>query len=234
MIAGDGQGLEGALPVTVAVTAVNEGPEITLGDSYSVAEGQDLTGASFTARDPEDLAITRWSLSGTDRGDFSISEAGALTFRNTPDYDRPADSNRDNEYLVTIRASDGRYYGSLHVTITVTDVNEEAPVVTDRNSLSFRENTAITTRLYTYRATDTDRNTVISWSVGGANGGLFEIDGGVLTRIHRRRVCVSPNPPNGVGRALEQGITGMERGPTRRIWGGRGRQWPVAGERSRS
>ncbi len=45
---------------------------------------------------------------------------------------------------------------------------------------------------------------------------------------------LSPNPPNGVGRALEQGITGMERGPTRRIWGGRGRQWPVAGERSRS
>ena len=34
--------------------------------------------------------------------------------------------------------------------------------------------------------------------------------------------CLSPNPPNGVGRALEQDITGMERRPPRRIWDGRG------------
>ena len=33
---------------------------------------------------------------------------------------------------------------------------------------------------------------------------------------------LSPNPPTGVGRALEQDITGMERRPTRRIWDGRG------------
>ena len=33
---------------------------------------------------------------------------------------------------------------------------------------------------------------------------------------------ISPNPPNGVGRALEQDITGMERRPSRRIWDGRG------------
>ena len=33
---------------------------------------------------------------------------------------------------------------------------------------------------------------------------------------------LSQNPPNGVERALEQGITGMERGPTRRIWDVRG------------
>ncbi len=32
---------------------------------------------------------------------------------------------------------------------------------------------------------------------------------------------LSPNPPNGVGRAVEQGITGMGKGPSRRIWGGR-------------
>ena len=54
----------------------------------------------------------------------------------------------------------------------------------------------------------------------------------VLPKVDESQLI--PNPPNGVGRALEQGITGMERGPTRRIWGGRGRQWPVAGERSRS
>ena len=35
-------------------------------------------------------------------------------------------------------------------------------------------------------------------------------------------IILSPNPPNGVGRALEQDITGMERRPPRRIWDGRG------------
>ena len=35
-------------------------------------------------------------------------------------------------------------------------------------------------------------------------------------------VRLSPNPPNGVGRALGRDITGMERRPTRRIWDGRG------------
>ena len=34
----------------------------------------------------------------------------------------PADSNRDNEYLVTIRAYNGSTYGSLDVTVTVTDL----------------------------------------------------------------------------------------------------------------
>ena len=44
-----------------------------------------------------------------------------MTFRNIPDYYSPADSNRDNEYLVTIRAYDsGNRYGSLEVTVTVT------------------------------------------------------------------------------------------------------------------
>ena len=120
---------------------------------------------TFTARDPEDTdaAVTSWRLAGSDAGDFTITDTGQnsaqLTFRNTPDYDRPADSNRDNEYLVTIRAYNGSTYGSLGVTVTVTDRNEAEPVVTGRDTLSFRENTAAGTRLYTYRATDTDRNT---------------------------------------------------------------------------
>ena len=38
-------------------------------------------------------------------GDFVIdrASAAALTFRQTPDYDRPDDANRDNIYEVTVR-----------------------------------------------------------------------------------------------------------------------------------
>ena len=166
------------------MTAVDEGPEITGATTYTVPEGQELGGASFTARDPEDAgaAVTAWRLAGSDAGDFTITDTGQnsaqLTFRNTPDYDRPADSNRDNEYLVTIRAYNGSTYGSLDVTVTVTDQNEAEPVVTGRETLSFRENTSADTRLYTYRATDTDRDATIAWSVRGTDGGDFTISTG--------------------------------------------------------
>ena len=183
VVAADDEGREGTLDVTVMVTEVNEGPEITGPTTYSVAEGQDLTGATYSARDPEDPTadVTRWRLVGSDAGDFTITDtsdqtgknSAQLTFRNIPDYDRPDDSNRDNEYLVTIRAYNGSTYGSLDVTITVRDENEAEPVVTGRETLSFRENTATTTRLYTYRATDMDRNTTIIWTVEGDDGGEF-------------------------------------------------------------
>ncbi len=169
------------LDVTVTVTAVDEGPEIFGTTSYTLLEGQELVGATFTARDPEDptIAVTNWRTSGTDGGDFTITQDGVLSFRNTPDYDRPADSNGDNVYLVTVQVSDGRYYGSLEVAVTVTDQNEAAPVVSGQGTLSFRENTAST--LYTYRVTDADRGAIITWSVRGTDGGDFEINEGALT-----------------------------------------------------
>ena len=181
VVAEDDGGLKGELDVALTVTDVNEGPEVSGTQAYTVVEGQEWTGSSFSAADPEGEAVTRWSLSGSGGGDFSISETGVMTFRNIPDYDSPADSNRDNEYLVTIRAYDsGNRYGSLEVTVTVTSVNEEAPVVTGSQSLSFRENTTTTTRLHTYRATDMDRDTEIMWSLEGDDADDFAMDEGVL------------------------------------------------------
>ena len=163
------------LDVTVTVTAVDEGPEITGTTTYTVAEGQELTGATFTARDPEDptIDVTNWRTSGTDGGDFTMSQDGELSFRSTPDYERPADSNRDNVYLLTVQASDGRNYGSLDVTVTVTDQNESNPVVSGRDTLSVRENT--TSTLYTYSARDMDRGAEIMWSVRGSDSDDFAI-----------------------------------------------------------
>ncbi len=179
VVATDSGGLTVSLAVTVTVTAVEEGPEITGTAAYTVAENQELAGATFTATDPEEpaAAVTSWRLARSDAGDFTITDTGQnssqLTFRNTPDYDRPADSNRDNEYLVTIRAYNGSTYGSLDVTVTVTDVNEFSPVVTGREALSSRENT--TSTLHTYRATDMDRGAEFVWSVRGADGDDFTI-----------------------------------------------------------
>ena len=135
MVARDDAFNSGTLEVTVTVTDVNEGPEVTGRTSFTISENQNLVGATYTATDPEDpgAAITLWGLTGRDAGDFAIDEGGQLTFRSVPDYERPADSGRDNVYEVTVRASDGRYYGYLEATVTVTDVNEAPAVTTHRH-----------------------------------------------------------------------------------------------------
>ncbi len=184
----DDQSLTDSVEVTVTVSDVNEGPVVAGVQSLSFAENQatDRILATYSATDPEDpgTPITRWSLSGSDAGDFRISGGGELSFRNVPDFERPADSGRDNVYDFSVRASDGRNYGYLEVTVTVEDINE-APVITttSRTSFSYRENGTAT--IYTFRATDPERGT-ISWSPGGADGDDFTITAdsrgrGVLT-----------------------------------------------------
>ena len=166
-----------SLPVKVTVREVNEGPEVTSGQSaFTISENQDLPNAVYSGFDPEGGTVTRWTVGGRDGGDFKISQEGTLTFRNTPDYERPADSNRDNIYELQVRPYDGRYYGSFDVTVTVTDVNEPPTITTTSSSATtLRQNENETSRLYTYRATDPEQGT-ITWLVGGTDGRFFAID----------------------------------------------------------
>ena len=60
------------------------------------------------------------------------------------------DANRDNEYEVTVRASDGRHYGTYDVTVTVEAVNE-APEFRSGSRTSFTHRENGTSDLYTYR-----------------------------------------------------------------------------------
>ena len=185
VVAVDEGGLRDTVDAVITITDQSEGPVVAGTNSYTVAENYDIAQVlgSYTATDAKDNRPVhpRWSLSGRDGGDFTINEDGELAFRNIPDYDRPADSDRDNVYEVTVRGHDSRAYGNLDVTVTVTPVNEHGPVVTGRETLSLRENTAVTTGLHTYRATDGDRDTSFIWSVEGDDGDDFAIDDGVLT-----------------------------------------------------
>ena len=193
VVVADGQGLTDSVAVAVAVSDVDEGPVVSGPQSLSLAENQatDRVLAVFGAVDPEDPSgsVTRWSLSGTDAGDFSVSEAGELLFRKVPDFERPADSDRDNVYGLSVRASDGRSYGYLAVTVTVTDVDEAPEIATAaRTALVYRENgTAV---LATFRAVDPEEAVVV-WSLSGPDGGHFAIYEGMLT-FKRLRDFESP------------------------------------------
>ena len=114
--------------IDVTITVTNENPTIDSGlSSVSYAEGGMGPVETYSASDPGGGGIT-WSLSGDDDGHFSISSGGALTFSNPPDFETKADSDENNEYEVTVTASDGNEgTDDRDVTITVTNVNE-APV----------------------------------------------------------------------------------------------------------
>ena len=82
--------------------------------------------ASFSATDADGDPIT-WSLSGPDAALFEISSDGVLTFKDSPNYESPADTGGDNIYNVTVNASGG----STDVVVTVTNVDEMGSVSLD-------------------------------------------------------------------------------------------------------
>ena len=75
--------------------------------------------ATFSATDADGDDIV-WGLTGDDEGDFEISTEGVLTFKDSPNFESPADDRTDNLYKVTVTASSG----SFDVEVTVTDEDE--------------------------------------------------------------------------------------------------------------
>ena len=164
--------------VTVTVTNVDE--VHTLEEASWVPSDYAENGAEpvaeYIVTDPEGATV-RWSLVGADAGDFTIS-GGVLRFKNTPDYENPADSNRNNSYRVTVRATAGDHTVEQPVLfIHVTNV-DEAPTLTGPPEVSYDEND--TAEVARYTATDPEGATVI-WSVTGTDAEDFDISNGVLT-----------------------------------------------------
>ena len=168
----DGNGGTDSIRVTINVTDVNESPDITVPDLPDYDENRTDAVATFVAVDPEGATI-EWKLPdtnhATDRLDFRIDADGELTFVVTPDFESPHDSNRRNDYKVTIRASDGRLSTSVNVTVTVTNVNERPavapPVIPDQTI------TAGVSRIISLqgRFSDPDRNDTLSYSASSSN-----------------------------------------------------------------
>ncbi len=120
----------------------------------------------FTAADPDntDETIT-WSLSGEDAGDFTIVD-GALTFKTSPNYERPGDADGDNVYKVTVSATDAdRNRGEKDVEVKVANVDEPGTVTL--SSVQPRVGVALTASL-----TDID---------GGVSGVMWQwYDGTII------------------------------------------------------
>ena len=157
------------ISVTVTVVEVDEPPEIsgttTIGD-YDENGSGDV--AAYTASDPEGDSNISWSLGGTDQADFTISD-GVLKFASAPDYERPEDSGGNNQYEVTVQATDSNNKrGELHVDVIVHQRGRAARDSRPDTVDDFPENSATSRQVGRYTASDPEGATVtMSLTVGG-------------------------------------------------------------------
>ena len=119
-------------------------------------------GTRVVATDGDDDILT-YTLGGTDAAHFDIDwDTGQLRTKGELDFED--ETNPDNEYEVTVRATDpdgmpgatdavDTNSDTVMVTITVTDV-DEAPDVTGDATATFEENADVTQMIETYQADD--------------------------------------------------------------------------------
>ena len=127
VVATDEQGLTDSIDVTVTVTNHAESVEPTISTRRpptTYRENRTSTVYNFRASDPQRGPIA-WSRTGMDASAFALSDSGGLTFAGPPDFESPGDSDRQNDYELTVVATDEDGHSDrLAFTITVTDVNE--------------------------------------------------------------------------------------------------------------
>ena len=165
--------------VVITVTGVNDNaPVFNSPATASVAENQSAATVVYTAvaTDADGDALS-YSLSGTDAALFTIdADTGEVRFNEAPDFEAPGSADGDNVYDIIVTASDntaGTTDTNQAVAITVTNVNDNAPVISSPATVSVAENQ---TAAYTTQATDADGDTLSYSLSGGADAALFTIN----------------------------------------------------------
>ena len=163
--------------ITVTVTNLNEPHSFT---STSVSLVSEENNASFAytveaANDPDQGQTLTYQLSGTDQSAFNFDPATReLSFKANPDYENPADQNNDNTYQISIVAFDADHSASQDISISVEDLNDEAPQFTSLSSQAVNYTTAqVGDIIYTAQATDADAGDQVTYALGGTDTSFF-------------------------------------------------------------
>ena len=129
----DATGDSATVKVTITVTDKDESPELSkkalvvVGDErVDYLENGTDTVETYTAAGPDSVGA-RWSLSGTDASRFALSN-GVLSFRSSPNFESPTDSDSDNVYNVIVQASKGSLQDARTVTIKVINLDEKGAI----------------------------------------------------------------------------------------------------------
>ena len=155
-----------SMKATLAISGntSNVAPVFSSSALFSAAENQISIG-SVSATDGDSLSIS-FSIS---EGDLEITSGGVLSFMVAPDYEVSA------AYTATVTATDGANETSQLITVTVTDVDDEAPEFTSLAAFSAAENQ---TTIGIVSATDADSdNASLRFTVSGSDLTIDTVSG---------------------------------------------------------
>ena len=170
-----------AVDITVTVTDVVEIAQLSITglSSGMAAENSPYAGTPVLQGTP--IGNVEWNVEGIDSWAFSIDAATGRLTMTAQDYENPADTDRDNDYLVTVHATDEDGNSALmSIVVTVTDVVERSTLRIDGLSdAAIGENAPWRSPAPTV----TGAIGAVAWTREGADAGHFEIDPatGVLT-----------------------------------------------------
>ena len=132
----------------VTVTQVSEGSAFTLNAIADVSVNENAAYTSVTPGYTGSVSgfLTYTITGGTDAADFSINSSTGVVTMVARDFENPVDSDINNTYSLTIRATDqaGRYDTEPWI-VTVADVNEPVSFTIDEiSNVTINENAAYT------------------------------------------------------------------------------------------
>lgn len=141
--------------ITINVTDENDPPVITSSADFSAPENQ-LSIGTVTAEDVDSESLS-FALSGS--SDISITASGVLEFYENPDFEK------QSEYEAVVEVMDGLSTTEQRIYISVSDVDDVAPVITTPSDFAAEENQLIVGNVI---ATDVDSE-VIMFEISGEN-----------------------------------------------------------------
>ena len=131
-------------------TDANASPSFTSPARFNAAENQTAVGTVQASDSDTGDSVTGYAIQGgADASKFSIvASTGALTFASAPNFEAPADTDTDNGYVVVVRAMSGTgervKTADQTITVTVTDMEGEAPGVPAAPLVSSASVTSVT------------------------------------------------------------------------------------------
>ncbi len=131
-------------------TDTNASPSFTSPETFNAAENQTTVGTVAASDSDSGDSVTGYAIhGGADASKFSlVASTGVVTFASAPNFEAPADADTGNDYVVVVRAMSGA--GSRErtadqtITVTVTDVDGEAPGVPGAPTVSSASVTSVT------------------------------------------------------------------------------------------
>ena len=175
----DAQENVASMIVTLAINDLDdEAPTITSSATAVINENIGAGQPVYTITATDNVGVTSYGIGGTDASHFTVDDpsSGAVTLTADPDYETKS------SYSFTVTASDaaGNTSAAQTVSLTINDLNDNAPVFSSGSTVSIAEGETATG--YTVSATDADAGSTISYSItGGVDHSLFSITGGVLS-----------------------------------------------------